>query len=286
MKNYADLLTNLLDLTQTGQNQYIAPSHNPGWNRVYGGQVIAQALMAASKTVSDEDKCHSMHGYFMRPGNPDKPIEYKIDPVRNGRSFQTRMVYANQDAETIFAMGASYHREEPGPDHQDEMGPTPAPEDLPPMSELIEKYRNSLHPEVARYFERERPFEMRPIDINRYMNPEPSTPTQSIWLKLNGKLEGPAPLHQAALGYASDFTLLDTALIAHGKLLFDPSLMLASLDHSLWFHREFDINEWLLYRQTSSNAHGARALCHGQFFTKKGKLVASTTQEGLTRPKI
>ncbi len=285
MTNTPNLLDELLDLQEIGPHTYLAQSHNPGWNRVYGGQVIAQAIIAATNSVKTQDICHSAHGYFMRPGDPEKPITYRIDPVREGKSFQTRMIYASQDEETIFTMGASFHKNEPGPDHQDQMGDVPQPDDLPPMSDLIAANRDKLHPEVARYFERDRPFEMRPIDISRYMEPKPAPPTQSIWLKPNSRLEGPFAKHQSALGYASDFTLLDTALIAHGKLLFDPSLMLASLDHSIWFHRNFDINDWLLYRQTSSNAHGARALCHGQFFTKDGILVASTAQEGLTRPK-
>lgn len=285
MTNSKNLINDMLSLEQTGSFEFKGQSYNPGWNRVYGGQVIAQAIMAATRTVNDEDICHSTHGYFMRPGDPDIPITFKIDPVRDGRSFQTRMVYAQQEKETIFAMGASFHKEEPGLEHQDEMGDIPGPETLPPIKQLIARYRDKLHPQVANYFEKDRPFEIRPLDITRYMNNQPRPAMQSIWLKPTTPISGAFACHQAALGYASDFTLLDTALIAHGKLLFDPGLMLASLDHSIWFHRPFDINDWLLYRQTSSNAYGARALCHGQFFTQKGELVASTAQEGLTRPK-
>lgn len=290
MTNQKNLLDELLNLKEINEFEFQAPSHNPGWDRIYGGQVIAQAIMAASNTVTTNDRCHSMHGYFMRPGNPELPVTYSIEPVRNGRSFQTRMVHAIQGKQTIFSMGASFHKEESGPEHQDDIGDVPPPEELPPVGELIEKYKDRLPGEVATYFQRERPFEMRPVDLSRYMNPQPAEPVQSIWLKLSHKMQTAPGInevakHQAALGYASDFTLLDTSLIAHGKLLFDPSLMLASLDHSIWFHRPFDINDWLLYRQTSSNAYGARALCHGQIFSKDGKLVASTAQEGLTRPK-
>ena len=257
---------------------------NPGWNRVYGGQVIAQAITAACKTADADKPCHSMHAYFLRPGNPDAPIIYTVTQVRNGRSFQTRTLEARQNGETIFTMTASFHKQEPGPEHQDEPGTIPAPEDLPPITELIQKYGDQLPKAVSHYFTRKRPFELRPLDISRYIQPKPAPATQSFWIKPTHPLEADVALHQAALGYASDLTLLDTALIPHGKLLFDPSLMLASLDHSIWFHRPFALDDWVLCKQTSSSASNARALCHGQFFNRQGTLIASTTQEGLTRP--
>lgn len=284
MPNPIEILQNLLQLEQIAPNEYRGQSHNPGWHRVYGGQVIAQAILSASKSAPDM-QCHSIHGYFMRPGDPEKPITYKIDPVRDGRSFQTRMLYAAQGNQKIFAMGASFHKQEDGPDHQDEMGDIPHPDDLTPIKQLMEENRDKLPPEVVAYFEKDRPFEMRPLDISRYIDPKPAPAVHSFWIRAISPLAGDTAYHQAALGYASDFTLLDTALIPHGKLLFDPSLMVASLDHSMWFHRPFKADEWLLYRQTSSNAFGARALCHGQFFNLKGQLIASTAQEGLTRPK-
>ncbi len=283
MSNAIQILHNILSLQETAPNTYLGQSHNPGWNRVYGGQVIAQAIMAVTKTARKDVTCHSMHGYFMRPGNPQKPIDYKIDPIHDGRSFQTRMVYANQEQETIFVMGASFHKTEQGLEHQDDMGSVPKPDDLPSIEQLITDDKDQFPPEVTAYFQSKRPFQMRPLDVTRYITPTPKEPKQAFWIKTTAPLKDNLALHQAALGYASDFTLLDTALIAHGKLLFDPSLMMASLDHAIWFHRPFRIDDWLLYRQTSSNAFGARALCHGQFFDQKGTLVASTTQEGLTR---
>lgn len=297
MSNAITILQDLLNLQEIEPNHYVGQSHNPGWFRVYGGQVIAQAILAASKTVA-QNHCHSAHGYFMRPGDPDKPITYKIDPIRDGRSFQTRMVYASQEnekgnqkeQETIFAMGASFHKQEDGFDHQDEMGDVPLPDDLPSMKDLIATYKDQIPKEVTTYFGKERPFEFRPLNIKRYIAPQPGPALQAFWMKTVSPLQTPneneqIAIQQAALGYASDFTLLDTALIPHGKLLFNPNIMMASLDHAIWFHRPFQINEWLLYKQTSSNAFGARGLCQGQFFDQSGTLIASTTQEGLTRPK-
>lgn len=283
MENPINILLDLLNFEETSPNEFRAPSYNPGWNRVYGGQVIAQAIMAASKTV-EKETCHSIHGYFMRPGDPNKPITYKIDPVRYGRSFQTRMVYAQQNDETIFTMGASYHKQEQGLDHQDQMGTVPMPEDLPNMQELLDQNKAKLPEAIVAYFSKERPIELRLIDIDRYINPQPKPGMQSLWIRTSGPINGDTALHQAALGYASDFTLLDTALIPHGKLVFDKDLMMASLDHSMWFHRPFQADEWLLYQQTSSNAFGARGLGFGKFFDRNGRLVASAAQEGLMRP--
>lgn len=283
MSKAFDILLDTLNLKQINEHIYEGPSYNPGWNRVYGGQVIAQAVLAATNTAPDKP-CHSIHGYFMRPGDPDKPVTYHIDPVHDGRSFQTRMIYARQDEDTIFAMGASFHREEPGLEHQDPLGDVPRPDDLPTAAELMAQHKDALPPEVTAYFLRDRSFEMRPIDISRYIKPTPAKPEQGFWIRPCGEIAGPRRLHQATLGFVSDFTLLDTALIAHGKLLFDPAIMTVSLDHSIWFHRPFDVNEWLFYSLRSSNAFGARALCFGQFYDLEGNLIASTAQEGLTRP--
>lgn len=220
----------------------------------------------------------------MRPGNPEKPVTFHVNPIRDGRSFATRTLEAFQGEEAIFTMSASYHKEEPGFDHHDPMGEVKMPDELESITDIIKKMGDQLPKPVIAYFSRERPFEMRPININRYRNPKPGIPEQSFWLRATSPIAGEVPLQQAALGYASDFTLLDTALIAHGKLLFDPNIMVASLDHSIWFHRPFKINQWLLYKQKSSNAMGARALTQGQFFDLDGTLVASTSQEGLVRP--
>lgn len=283
MSKAFEILLDMLNLKALDELTFQGPSYDPGWQRVYGGQVIAQALLAATGTAP-EKQCHSLHGYFMRPGDPNQPVTYYVDPVHEGRSFQTRMIYAKQGRETIFAMGASFHRRETGLDHQDQLGDIPKPDELPNAAELLDKYSQHLPPEVVAYFLRDRSFEMRPIDITRYINPTPATPEQGFWIRPTGRIEGPETLHRAALAFVSDFTLLDTALIAHGKFLFDPSIMTVSLDHSIWFHRDFDINDWLFYRLSSPNAFAARALCFGQFYDLEGNLIASTAQEGLTRP--
>lgn len=278
-----NLLQSTLTLEQIGPFEYKAQSFNPGWNRIYGGQIIAQSMLASSKTVTDKN-CHSIHSYFMRPGDPEKPVTFHVNPIRDGRSFATRTLEAFQGEEAIFTMSASYHKDEPGFDHHDPMGEVKMPDELESITDIIKKMGDQLPKPVTAYFNRERPFEMRPINISRYLNPVPGIPEQSFWLRATSEVADELPLQQAALGYASDFTLLDTALIAHGKLLFDPNIMVASLDHSIWFHRPFKINQWLLYKQKSSNAMGARALTQGQFFNLEGTLVASTTQEGLVRP--
>lgn len=294
MADPLNILINSLKLEKCGPDQYLGQSHFPGWNRIYGGQVIAQAIIATSNTV-ENNHLHSMHGNFLRAGDPSKPVLYTIEPILDGRSFQTRLLRATQDDQTLFVMNASFHKQEEGFDHQDEMGDVPQPEDLPSVAKLLDDYKDKLPQAVINYFSRKLPFEMRPLSITRYVDPKSTNPEQGMWLRLLGgdgsidsqdfsheALTHPA-MHQAALAYASDFTLLDTALIAHGKILFDPSIMMTSLDHSIWFHRPFEINDWIFYRQRSSNAFGARALCSGQFFDRKGRLIASTAQEGLIR---
>lgn len=283
MSDASQILRDILDLKQLDELTYEGISYYPGWPRIYGGQVIAQAIKAATLTAEGRD-CHSMHAYFMRPGDPEHSVIYKVDPVRDGKSFHTRVVYAIQNKEVIFSMGASFHKSEKGLDHQDELGDTPLPDDLPTTQDLIAAHGEGLPKQVVQYFSKDRPFELRLPNLSRYKNPKSkSVAKQELWLRAVSPLSDETAMHQAALGYISDLTLLDTALIAHGKLIFDPKLMLASLDHAIWFHRPFKVDEWLLYRQTSPNSFGARALCFGQFFDLNGKLVASTAQEGLVR---
>jgi acyl-CoA thioesterase-2 len=284
MKDPKNLLETTLNLKEIAPNEFEAPSHNPGWNRIYGGQIISQAMLAGSLTVEENKLCHSVHAYFMRPGNPEQSVLYKVNPIRNGRSFATRTIDAFQGEEAILTMSASYHKDEPGFDHSDKMGNVEDPESLPPFKDVLEQYGDKIPLPVRTYFEKERPFELRPTNVERYLNPKPETPEQSFWVRALYPFNERPTLQQAALAYASDFTLLDTALKAHGKLLFDPKIMVASLDHAIWFHRPFNINNWLLYKQSSSNANGARSLCQGQFFDQNGTLIASTAQEGLTRP--
>jgi acyl-CoA thioesterase-2 len=249
---------------------------------VFGGQVIGQALVAAERTVENRF-AHSLHAYFMRPGDPSVPIIYEVDRIRDGKSFNTRRVVAIQHGRAIFSMSASFHIEEEGFDHQAEMPDVPGPEDLPGLNDIKEKFVDQMPPNIRTYFERERPIEMRPVDTSRFFTHEKRDPKQSVWFRASEKLPDDPGLHQCALAYASDFSLLDTALIAHGRILFDPNLMLASLDHAMWFHRPCRADGWLLYTMDSPAAHGARGFCRGSIFTPDGVLVASVAQEGLIR---
>jgi acyl-CoA thioesterase-2 len=276
-------LLSLLDLEQLEQNLFRGLSPANGWQRVYGGQVLGQALVAAVRTVDQSRSVHSMHGYFLLAGDPSHPIIYEVERIRDGSSFTTRRVKAIQKGSAIFSMSASFHKSEPGFEHQAPMPEVPQPDELPSEEELRTKLLANLPQSMRGYWQRERPIELRPVEIDRYLNRQKAKPLQHIWMRANGKLPDDPKLHQCILAYASDFTLLDTALIAHGRLLFDSDLQLASLDHALWLHRPFRADEWFLYVQDSPSAHGARGFCRGSVYTCDGTLVASVTQEGLIR---
>ena len=245
--------------------------------------MLGQALVAAGRTVPEDRLAHSAHGYFLLGGDPAEPIVYDVDRVRDGGSFTTRRVRAIQHGRAIFIMSASFHKSETGFDHHAPMPAVPQPEDLPSEKQLMDRLIQHLPPNMRSYWERERPLEMRPVDVSRNFDREQRSPVQHIWMRANGELPDEPALHQCVLAYASDFTLLDTALIAHGKLLFDADVQLASLDHAMWFHRPFRADDWLLYGQDSPSAFGARGLCRGSIFTRQGVLVASVAQEGLMR---
>jgi acyl-CoA thioesterase II len=279
-------LLSTLDLERLEHNLFRGRSPQNGWQRVFGGQVVGQALVAADRTVEADDRLtHSLHAYFLLPGDPKVPIIYEVDRIRDGGSFTTRRVVAIQHGQAIFTMGVSFHKPEPGFDHHIPMPKVPAPEDLPSEEEL--KVRLLPHlPEVMRtYWERDRPIELRPVDLSRFFSPDKSDPKQYIWIKANGSLPDDFRLHQCVLAYASDFSLLDTSLIAHGRVMFDPRIMMASLDHAVWFHRPFRADEWLLYAQDSPSSQGARGFCRGSIFSRDGRLVASVAQEGMIREK-
>jgi len=282
MSSALDELLAILDIETIEMNLYRGVSPQVGWQRVFGGQVIGQALVAAYRTV-DGRTAHSLHGYFLRPGDPSVPILYEVDRIRDGGSFSTRRVVAIQHGQAIFSMGVSFHKLEEGLAHQTKMPDVPPPESLPREAKLKGLLIVRLPPQVRAYWERERPIEIRAVDLSRYLAPEKRAATQQMWVRATGKLGNDLPLNQCVLAYASDFTLLDTALIAHGRFIFDASLMLASLDHSIWFHRSFRADDWLLYVQDSPSSGGGRAFCRGTFFARTGVLVASTTQEGLVR---
>ena len=249
---------------------------------MFGGQVIGQSLVAATRTVEDRT-VHSLHGYFIRPGDPGVPIVYEVDRYRDGRSFTTRHVVAIQHGKPIFSMAASFHVAEDGLDHRFDMPDVPAPEDLPSEKELVARFSDAIPEMIRKYWERERPIELRPVALRNYLEPVPSDPLQQAWIRASDTLPDDDALHQCVLSYASDMTLLDTALIAHGRTLFDRDLQLASLDHALWFHRTFRADEWLLYAQDSPSSSNARGFTRGSIFTRGGELVASVAQEGLIR---
>jgi len=282
MSRALDQLLTILDIERLEENLFRGLSPQVGWQRVFGGQVIGQALVAANRTVNGR-LAHSLHAYFLRAGDPSVPIIYNVDRIRDGGSFTTRRVVAVQHGQAIFSMAASFHREETGLEHQIKMPEVPPPESLPSEAELKACLIDRVPPQVKAYWERERPLEIRPVDLSRYLTPGNHDPSQQVWIRATGELSNDQSLHQCVLAYASDFTLLDTALIAHGRFVFDPKLILASLDHALWFHRKLRADEWLLYAQDSPISGGGRAFCRGMLFTRDGKLVASTAQEGLLR---
>jgi acyl-CoA thioesterase-2 len=276
-------LLSILDLEQLEDNLFRGRSPQQAWQRVYGGQILGQALVAAVRTVDPERIAHSLHAYFLLPGDLSRPIVYGVDRVRDGGSFTTRRVTATQHGRAMFVMSVSFHKAEPGLDHQATMPPVPMPEDLPSEQDLKARIIAELPETMRKYWESERPIELRPVDVSRYFAREKREPEQRIWMRASGRLPDDLALHQCVLAYASDFSLLDTALIAHGKLMFDKDIQLASLDHALWLHRPFRADDWLLYAQDSPSGHGSRGFCRGSIFTRDGLLVASVAQEGLMR---
>ena len=282
MANAIETLLSILDLEPLEHNLFRGRSPQVGWQRVFGGQVIGQALVAAARTVEGR-AAHSLHAYFMRPGDPSVPIIYEVDRIRDGKSFATRRVVAIQHGEAIFSMSASFQIEESGFDHQLPMPSVPPPEELPSESDLKALFVESAPEPVRRYWERERPLELRPVDLRHYLSREPLEPVQQVWIRATGRLPDDPNIHRSVLAYASDMTLLDTSLFAHGRNIFDRDLQVASLDHALWFHRPFRIDEWLLYNEDSPSASGARGFSRGSLFSRDGRLIASVAQEGLIR---
>ena len=276
-------LLRILDLEQLEKNLYRGTSPDVGWQRVFGGQVIGQALVAAQRTVEPDRRVHSLHAYFMRPGDPAIPIVYEVDRIRDGGSFTTRRVVAIQHGHAIFSMSASFQIVEEGMEHFIAMPDVAMPEDLPSEKELAEKYAGHAPENVSRYWRRERPIELRPVDLTHYFSSQKLEPRQQIWFRATGELPADPAVQEAVLAYASDMTLLDTALFAHGMSIFDQKLQGASLDHAIWFHRPFDMAQWHLYSQDSPNASGARGFNRGSIYSRDGRLVASVAQEGLIR---
>jgi len=273
----------LLDLEEIEKNHYRATSPSEGWQRVYGGQVLGQALVAASRTVPQDRTAHSLHGYFLRAGDTTVPILYTVDRIRDGRSFTTRRVVAVQHGRAIFNMSISFQVHEDGFDHQLPMPEAPQPETLKSEDELREEWAAAMPEEFRDSFARQRPIEVHPVDPMNFLAPEKRPPHQMCWMKSRDPLPDDPRLHQCVLAYLSDWSLLDTATLPHAVSFTQNNMQMASLDHAMWFHRPFRADEWLLYVQDSPSASGARGLNRGLIYDQKGRLVASAAQEGLIR---
>jgi acyl-CoA thioesterase-2 len=280
-----DDLIALLDLEPLEVNLFRGVSPKEDRQRVFGGQVAGQALVAAGRTVEHPDRpVHSLHAYFLRPGDPTVPIVYEVDRIRDGRSFTTRRVIAVQHGRAIFNLQASFHVEEAGPEHHDPMPNVVGPESLPTFRDRLESMRDRFSPEMAEWLERERPIDQRPTELPSWLDPGPRPAQQDVWIKANGQLPDDPLLHVCVVVYASDLTILDTAMLPHGNSYREDEFMIASLDHAMWFHRPFRADEWLLYHQRSQSASGGRGIAEGSIFTRDGTLVTTVIQEGLMRP--
>ena len=282
MTQALDALLGILDLEELEVNLFRGRSPQEGSQRVFGGQVLGQALTAAGRTV-ERDAAHSFHAYFLRPGDPKTPILYQVDRTRDGKSFTTRRVTAIQRGRAIFHLEASFQQHEPGPEHQDLMPAAPDPETLPDFRERLEPLVRKAPAEVRRWLESERPIDLRYVTQFDPIEPEKLPPRQLVWVRADGRLPDTRLLHQCVVAYASDLTLLDTAALPHGISWIGRGWQIASLDHAIWFHRDFRADEWLLYEQQSPVAAGARGFTTGRLFTRAGALAVSVVQEGLFR---
>ncbi|MGP0222998.1 MULTISPECIES: acyl-CoA thioesterase [unclassified Paenarthrobacter] len=281
-----EILIGLLDLgdfdgARTNEDIFLGPSQKQPRHRVFGGQVLAQSMMAGMRTVDNDRVAHSMHGYFLRPGDANKPITFGVERLRDGRSFSARRVHAYQDGVPILSMIASFQVEDEGLDHQAAMPQgIPDPESLPSTAELLSHFD---HP-MARHMSSERPFDVRHVDPALYVNPpREHVATNAVWMKTMGPLPDDPNLHRAALAFASDYTLLEPILRKHGLSWMTPGMSVASLDHAMWWHRPVRVDEWMLYVQESPSAQGARGLATGRIFDREGHHVATVAQEGMVR---
>jgi acyl-CoA thioesterase-2 len=271
----------VLDLTPADEtDRFVGQSQPQPWGRVFGGQVLAQSLAAAQRTVDEDRPVHSMHGYFLRAGDSNEPITFAVERLRDGRSFSARRVHALQFGRPILSMLASFQAPSTGLEHQLAMPDVPAPEDLPSIGE---RYAH-LESTAAKYWMRQRPMDLRHVDEPIYLAPAADRSThQAVWMRAVGRLPDDPALHAAVLAYASDYTLLEPILRAHGRGWSERGLKAASLDHAMWWHRPARADEWLLYVQDSPSAQGARGLGIGRIHSRDGTLVASVAQEGMLR---
>ncbi len=284
MSTVLDDVVKLLALERIEENLFRGQSQDIGWRMVFGGQVLGQALSAAVQTVPPDRQVHSLHAYFMRPGDVKRPIVYEVDRLRDGGSFTTRGIIAVQCGRPIFTMSASFQAEEAGYDHQDGMPAVPDPDSLQPDRERLRGLAEHLPAHVREHALAERPFEFRTVEGHAEMAAHAPRPAQrSTWLRAAGSLPDNQALHRYLLAYVSDFGFLSTSLLPHGVSWRSSALHIASLDHAMWFHRPLRVDEWLLYVMDSPAAHGGRGLVRGRVFSRDGRLVASVAQEGMIR---
>ncbi len=275
-------LLDLMTLEPLEVNLFRGDSRDIGTPRVFGGQVLAQALLAATQTVEDR-VVHSLHAYFLRAGDPDAPIVYNVDRSRDGRSFTARRVVAIQHGRQIFTLAASFQVPQPGVEHQFDMPDVPPPEDLEDEVARRKTDLENAPPKLRRWFDRFGPFEFRPVVFRDPFDPQPLPPRQEIWFRLQGEVGDDQRLHRTLLAYVSDFHLIGTATLPHGISYQKGNLVMASLDHAMWFHRDVRVDDWLLYACDSPNTGGSRGLARGLIYDRGGRLVASTAQEGMIR---
>lgn len=280
--NTTEELLELMNLENLEVNLFRGESRDIGTPQVFGGQVLAQSVVAASRTV-DDGGIHSLHAYFLRAGDPSAPIVYDVDRYRDGRSFKARRVVAIQHGRPILTLAASFQLEQEGIEHQFEMPEVPKPETLSSEFDLPEESLQKFPQLLRRWFSRTGPFDFRPVEKVDIFNPSPRPPFSKIWFRLNKKIDAPESIHPALLAYASDFHLIGTALLPHGVSLAKDKLTMASLDHAMWFHRPARADEWLLYSCDSPSSSGGRALARGSIYDQRGNLVATVAQEGMIR---
>jgi acyl-CoA thioesterase II len=276
-------LVTLLTLERLEDNLFRGQSRDIGTKYVFGGQVLGQSLSASQQTVDADRAVHSIHAYFLRAGDVNAPIVFDVDRARDGSSFSVRRVTAIQHGQPILVLAASFQKSEPGVEHQFHMPEVPKPEDVEPTVAPAPEVMEKLPAKMQRWLSRMGPFEMRPIYPRDEVRPPKRPPYQQVWFRLAEKIGDDASLHRSLLAYASDFHLLGTSTFPHGISYYQPNVQMASLDHALWFHRPFRVDDWLLYSLDSPSASNARGLGRGQIFTRDGALVASVAQEGLIR---
>jgi len=275
-------LHSLLNLEKLDDNLFRGQNYITPWGRIYGGQVLAQGLHAAYQTVPKESVVHSMHGYFILAGDVNQPVIYDVECIRNGRSFNTRRVVAIQKGRAIFNMAASFQVAQPSFEHQLKMPKVLPPEEVITDQEWAAQYKDKL-PELYQRYQDDRPLEFRPVEKFDPINPKNQPPFRNIWIKAKGTLPDDLRVHQEVLTYAADYNLLGTAILPHREEISNKETFFASLDHAMWYHHDFRVDDWLLYSLESPSASNTRGFTRGSFFNRDGKLVASVVQEGLIR---